>query len=212
MKGFTRKVFVVIQARMGSSRLPGKALLPLNGETTLYHVIKRALWANYPVILATTNRYRDDFIEAVALQCGVPCFRWDGRESDVLGRFAALSKELKLKDKDIIVRVTADCLGLDFRAIHECVENLKYEYSYASYRNGYPRGYGCEAFTVRLLEEAQANARNDYDREHVTPYMQDKTHWLHRKTWRVDRYDNIPMELNDTEDYLRIKHIYAQFL
>lgn len=198
---------IYIQSRVDSSRLPGKALVEINGFTALHHVISRARLSGFPVTVLTTDREVDDPIEAVCLDAKIDCSRWDGKPEDVLGRFYYATT--KLLNTDVIIRITADCLGLDPRAIMETSDHLKLQkvhYAYSSPQLGYPKGYGCEAFTRKALKQAHTYAKSPYDREHVTPYIQRSFKWAE---WTVKRYDGIDMELNTEEDLERIRNIYA---
>lgn len=100
------KVVTVIQARMGSTRLPGKVMLQLEGKTVLAHVVERckAISLSSEVVVATTTKAQDNIIEIEADKLGVLCHR--GSEDDVLSRYyeAAVSR-----NADVIVRVTSDC-------------------------------------------------------------------------------------------------------
>lgn len=198
------KPHVYIQSRVDSHRLPGKALLEINGFTTLHHVIERSKLSGFPVTVLTTDREVDDPIEAVCLDREIDCFRWVGPPENVLARFYHGAQA------DIIIRVTADCLGLDPRAIMETADHLRLRragYAYSSPAQGYPKGYGCEAFTRKALVNAYRNAVTLYDKEHVTAYMQRHEKWA---DWSVNRYLDINMELNTQEDFERIKNVYAQ--
>lgn len=201
------KQLVIIQSRMDSSRLPGKAMLMIQEKPSLWHVIRRCLESGVRVVVATTNRSVDDEIEAISETLDVDCYRFPGDKDDVLGRFVWVAEQEKLKTGNSqIVRVTADCLGIEGRTIKEVLENLYTDYAYANPDHGYPNGTGCEAFTLRALKEANRRADSKYDREHVTPYIQRAFKW---STWKVRRYDDFDMELNTEEDLERIRNIYA---
>ena len=106
-----------------------------------------------------------------------------------------------------IVRVTADCMGIDSTTIHETLAHLRNnDYSYSCAEFGYPPGHGCEAFTFRALREAHKKVDSLYDIEHVTPYIQRSFTWV---KWKIARYDGFELELNTLEDYQRIKNIYG---
>jgi spore coat polysaccharide biosynthesis protein SpsF (cytidylyltransferase family) len=200
------KKLIIIQSRVDSSRLPGKALLEIQGKPTLQHVIERCKRADLPLCVATTNRDIDDPIEAICMVMKVRCWRFHGDKNDVLGRFIWVCEKEKLKPHTAIIRVTADCLGIDATTIHEVVGGLaNHDYSYANTESGYPPGYGCEAFTLMSLQEANKRTDTLYDREHVTPYIQRSFSWA---PLRANRYDGFNLELNTEEDYQRIKNIY----
>jgi spore coat polysaccharide biosynthesis protein SpsF len=170
------KVAAIIQARMGSSRLPGKVLLDLLGHSVLSHVIARVQAARGvdEVVVATTNGRDDDVVASEALRYGARVYR--GSADDVLARYrgAALSVQAQA-----VMRITADCPLLDpelvtamltrFRGRAEAGGGLDY------LSNGlvrtYPRGLDAEIFTAAALERCHAQAVRPHEREHVTPYI-----------------------------------------
>ncbi|GGG27303.1 cytidylyltransferase domain-containing protein [Pontibacter amylolyticus] len=165
------KVGAIIQVRLGSERLPGKALLPLPfGETTslLEHVVTNAHAAQslQQTIIATTTRSADDAIEAFCSAREIPCLR--GSADDVLDRFrqAAHTSEL-----DLIVRLTGDNPFVMPETIDQAVEKLLQTASDYTITTGLPLGTNVEVFTRQTLEKAAAQATAEADREHVTPYI-----------------------------------------
>lgn len=201
------KKLVIIQTRMDSSRLPGKAVLDICGKPSLQWVIERCQKSKNFTVVATTNREVDDPIEALCEYVGVKCYRYPGDVNDVLGRFHWVCEQEKFKaGHNKIVRVTADCLGIDSETINEVFDHIDNTYAYADVEKGYPPGYGCEGFTWRALQEANKKANTEYDREHVTPYIKRSQRWAN---WKIYRYENFNLELNTLEDYQRIKNIYG---
>lgn len=162
---------VVTQARMTSTRLPGKVLLEAGGRTLLDHHLDRLLRVGLDVVVATTVNATDDPIVALAEERGLPVFR--GSEDDVLGRFAGAIREFSL---DTVVRVTSDCPLIDgglvaagITAYDEAGDPDLYV-SNALTRT-LPRGMDFEVFGGAALLEADANAVAGPHREHVTPYL-----------------------------------------
>lgn len=202
------KKLIIIQSRVDSNRLPGKALLEIDGKPTLQHVIERCKLSGERVVVATTNREVDDPIEAICLVTKTPCYRFMGERDDVLGRYYWIGLKENLRaGGNKIIRVTADCLGIDKTTINEVFTSLENkDYSYANTKQGYPPGHGCEGFTWRALREAHEKTTSLYDREHVTPYIQRSFVWAKLS---ANRYDDLNLELNTEEDYQRIKNIYA---
>lgn len=196
---------IIIQARMDSSRLYGKASMFIEGKPSLYHVIKRCKGSKIKTVVATTNRPLDDEIEKISYRLNTTCYRFPRDVDDVLGRHHWVGVQENLQQRDVVIRVTADCLGIESRSILETVEHLK-TYSRSSPNHGYPPGYGCEAFHFKALEEAHIKAKDPYDREHVTPYIQRNNK---HDSWHINRYDGFNLELNTLEDLERIRHIYG---
>ncbi|MBD8010983.1 glycosyltransferase family protein [Microbacterium sp. Re1] len=165
------RVGIITQARMTSTRLPGKVLLDAGGRTMLDHHIDRLLTTALPVVVATTSNATDDPIVAAADAREVTTFR--GSESDVLGRFAGACRTAEL---DAVVRVTSDCPLLDGELIAQGVERYlqlgdRHAYVSNTVTRTYPRGFDFEVFSADALYEADRMATYPADREHVTPYL-----------------------------------------
>jgi len=167
------RVFAVIQVRLGSTRLPGKALADIAGRPMLAHVVERA--AAIPgvdgVVLATTTLARDDRLADWARTAGLPCVR--GSEDDVLDRFHDV---LARHPADAVVRVTPDCPLLDPEVSGRVVAEWRrrpHELDYASnvHPPTFPDGLDTEVVAREALERAWREARQPSDREHVTPFV-----------------------------------------
>jgi UDP-2,4-diacetamido-2,4,6-trideoxy-beta-L-altropyranose hydrolase len=162
---------IIVQARYGSTRLPGKVLKLLAGKTVLEHVLTRcrSVAGVDAVVCATTDKPADDPIAAEAARLGVTVFRGD--ESDVLDRYLGAAR---LVEADIIMRVTSDCPLID-PAVCAAVLALRAatgaDYASNNMPRLFPHGLDCEAFTRHGLELAAASATDPYDREHVTPWL-----------------------------------------
>jgi len=162
-----RRVGLILQARFGSQRLPGKALADLRGKTLLGRCLSRLLLGGAgPVILATTTRAEDAMLAGVAHRLGVDVHRGD--TEDVLGRYveAALAHGL-----DVVVRATGDNPAVDIDAAARLARAL--ECSQADYmcEDGLPLGAGVEIVTTRALVRAAALSDAAEDREHVTTFL-----------------------------------------
>jgi spore coat polysaccharide biosynthesis protein SpsF len=169
-------IAAIIQARMGSTRLPGKVLRQLCGKPILAHVIDRvrASQAIDQIIVATTDRPADDPIAVLASTLGVTPFR--GSEDDVLSRFYFAALAVKA---ETIVRVTADCPLFDGVLLRAMIEEFatqrrrgeRLDYLSNTLTRTYPRGLDAEIFDFATLERAQREATQPFEREHVTPYI-----------------------------------------
>lgn len=167
------RTVAVVQARMGSSRLPGKVMLPLDCQHALQHVCKRARAAETidQVVVATTDKGRDDVIARFSDRWGFAPFR--GKEDDVLGRIyqTALREEA-----DIVVRITGDCPLLSHRYVDYAVRKLRnddLDYVSCSFDITFPRGITAEAFTFESFQRVQREAADQQEREHVTVYYRE---------------------------------------
>ena len=165
------KIGIISQARMTSTRLPGKVLKKINGKTVLEYHIDRLKDCNAELIIATTVNPTDNPIISLCEQLNIKSFRGD--EQNVLSRYYLCAKENKL---DVIIRVTSDCPFLDKDLINNGIElfinNFK-ENLYLSncLERSYPRGFDFEIFSFSKLEEAFFQAKENSDLEHVTPYL-----------------------------------------
>lgn len=165
-------IAAIIQARMGSTRTPGKTMLKISGHPLLYYCLHRIKKAQFidKIIVATTTSQSDDIIESWCKKNTIAFFR--GSENDVLDRYYHAAREEKA---DIIVRITSDCPFVDPEIIDMLIETLlKYTVDYASNRittRTWPHGLDVEVFSFQALEKAWKEARSQYEREHVTPYI-----------------------------------------
>lgn len=169
------RVVCISQARMTSSRLPGKVLLEAAGRPLLAHHLERLRRCRTvdEVVLATTTNAADDPVAALARSLGVTVFR--GSEGDVLDRFVGAARA---SSADVVVRVTADCPLIDPALIDTTVRRFlagRLETPPVDYAtvdtDRFPRGLDTEVFTRTALEDAHANAVDPAEREHVTPYI-----------------------------------------
>ena len=164
------KTVAIIQTRMGSSRLPGKVMMDLAGETMLSRVVSRVREARSidEIVIATTTEEADDQVVTEARRLGCHPFR--GSQSDVLARYLGAARET---GAEVVVRMTSDCPLLDPWVIDQVVTTLTPESDYASNtrQRSYPRGLDVEAFHRDTLERIARMARSDQAREHVTAFL-----------------------------------------
>jgi spore coat polysaccharide biosynthesis protein SpsF (cytidylyltransferase family) len=183
---------------MGSTRLPGKALVDIGGQTALERVIRQLRKCREPlgqIIVATTWNREDEAILREAERLGVIWFR--GLPDDVLERFARCHQEAsKMFGGDFIVRITADCPFLDPGLLDRTIELVSRRgYDYAGVK-GAPDGTHQEAFTAEILHAAHRWARDPEDREHVVPWVirNGDCGWIHAPN------DGPPLTLDTPED------------
>lgn len=168
-----RNIAAIIQARMASTRLPGKALMDISGKPMLWHVIKRLEQSNLlrQVIVATSINKKDDAIEDFCKQQGVAFYR--GSELDVLDRYYQAAKSY---NTDLIVRITSDCPFIDSevmdKAIIYLLENSNlFDLATNTIKRTYPIGLDVEVFSFSVLNICNKKAVKAYQREHVTTYI-----------------------------------------
>lgn len=164
---------IIIQARMSSTRLPGKMAKKIQGKTVLEHVILRLKKIKTPakIILATTTKKADDILEKIAKQNKIKVFR--GQEDDVLDRYYQAAKQFGI---DPIVRITADCPVLDAEVAEEAINfylknKNKFDYVSNVRPPSYPDGLDVEVFSFASLEKSWQEAKLKSEREHVVPYI-----------------------------------------
>lgn len=168
------KTACIVQARIGSTRLPGKVLLPLNGHTVIAEVLKRCM--QIPgvdeVICAVPDTKANNRLAKVAGEL-VRVVR--GPEHDVLARYAFAAEESRA---DIVMRVTGDCPlispGVCGFVLQALVSNTDVEFASNVEQRSFPQGYDCEVFTSELLMDADISA-GPKQREHVTTWMYNDT-------------------------------------
>jgi spore coat polysaccharide biosynthesis protein SpsF len=174
------RTIIISQARMGSTRLPGKVLRTAAGKPFLQHQLERlrrvkgadAVW------VATTTLASDDPIVALCDDLGIPTFR--GSEDDVLSRYHGAAQTA---GADRVVRVTSDCPLIDPVIVDRVIDRIandaeKPDYVSNTLVRSFPRGLDCEVFSMEALDEAHRLATRVEEREHVTPYIY----------WRPERF------------------------
>jgi len=165
----------IIQARMGSSRLPGKVLINVDNKPILLHLITQLKFSKKieKIVIATTNMPQDDKIINFAKINKIDFFR--GSNSNVLDRFYNCCKKFSI---DVIIRITADCPLVDPEIIDKMVEKYqsgKYDYVSNTIHRTFPFGAEVEVFSLNALEFAWKNAKSELDKEHVSIFIRRDT-------------------------------------
>lgn len=205
-----KTVIAIIQAHMGSTRLPGKVMLDLCGEPALYRMIERVRQSRLldDIVIATSTLPCDDQIVDKCKQWGVHTYR--GSDSDVLSRYWGAAQTYPA---DVYVRMTSDCPLMTPRELDSNIEFfLSHDYRYVGSDRvdgprTYPMGIGAEVFTAELLQEAAEKATEGYEHEHVTPYMYWKQDSLGANPYKEDA-SKYRITLDTPEDYAVIKAVY----
>jgi spore coat polysaccharide biosynthesis protein SpsF len=201
------RVVAIIQARMGSSRLPGKVLADVCGKPLLHYVVARVRQARTLSLfaVATSDHSTDDVIEKFCQANGVPCFR--GSRDDVLDRYYCAAKHFLA---DVIVRLTADCPLLDPVIIDDVVETfLSGEFDYVSSDPNYPDGLDTEVFSWKTLEQTWQEARLPSEREHVTPYIIKNPSRFRVETVKNDKdLSHMRWTVDEPQDLELVRQIY----
>jgi spore coat polysaccharide biosynthesis protein SpsF len=165
------KTLAIVQARMGSTRLPGKVLAEIAGKPMLARVVERTRRAKTldQVVVATSSAPVDDRIAELCARSSIACFR--GSEGDVLERYYEAAKHF---GGEAIVRITADCPLIDpvvIDRVSDAYWSGAYDYVTNTTPRTYPDGLDVEIFSFAALAQAHFHAREPVEREHVTPYL-----------------------------------------
>lgn len=196
-------ITVVIQARMASTRLPGKVLKELQGKSVIEHVIERVSRAKLinQVVVATSSNIENLPLIQKCAELGVRTYI--GEEEDVLARFYNAARLYK---SDIIVRVTSDCPVIDWEIIDKTIETfLKHKVDYCNNKKT-ADGLGSEVFTFSALEMAYNKASLSSEREHVTPFIKKNCKTCYYE-YPIDISD-YRWTLDENEDYLLLQEIF----
>lgn len=196
-------IIAIVQARMGSKRLPNKVLLDIGGVPLIGRVINRVKFCNSidEIVLATTKNSEDDQLVDWAINHGIKVFR--GSQDDVLDRFYSCAVKF---NADVVVRITADDPLKDSSiidmAISMILSNEGIDYVSNTINPSYPEGLDVEVFRFRALKVSFHEAVLVSEREHVTPYMWKNPHKftivnfqmvpdLSQWRWTVDRSQDV---------------------
>jgi spore coat polysaccharide biosynthesis protein SpsF len=203
-----KNIVAIIQARVGSTRLPNKINLDLWGKTVLQRVVSRVKKSRHleTVVLAMPDTLMDSRTFHETGEDG-----YLGREEDVLNRYWRCAKQF---NADIIVRITADCPLIDPFIIDRTIGffmNRDYDYvSNRLERPGYPDGQDVEVFRMEALDLAEDFARDKSDREHVTPYIK-----KHLKCGALHSYSDfmdVRMTLDTWQDYHHLREVVGKLI
>jgi len=215
-------IVIIIQARMDSLRLPGKIMKEINGKPLLFYVInqlKNCLESS-KIVIATSNTSKDKIVSTYVENLGILSFR--GNENDVLDRYYRCAKNFSATE---IIRISADSPLIDCNIIQKCKDEFyKKNADYVSntisiqhnkvYRNfnGYPQGQAVEIFSFNVLKKAWKESKNEFEREHVTPYI-----WNNPSIFKLSNIKNdtdmskARLVVDYKEDFELVKKIIEEF-
>jgi spore coat polysaccharide biosynthesis protein SpsF len=197
---------IILQARLGSRRLPGKVLAPIGGRTILDHCVARLTASGLPIVVATTELAEDDAVERAAQRLGVQIFR--GPEHDVLARFIGAAHAFAFTE---IIRATADNPLVDQGAVPRTVVFRQRVGADHVIECGLPVGTAVEAVSLDALERAAALATDPYDREHVTSFIRRDTRFRALRAVAPGdvRRPGLRLTVDTPEDLEFIREVYA---
>jgi spore coat polysaccharide biosynthesis protein SpsF len=204
-------ITAIIQARMGSTRLPGKVLIKVNGRTLLEIQLERVKASKLinQIVVATSTLAQDKPIADLCASLGVLCCR--GSETDVLERFHQTAKQF---GASLIVRLTADCPLIDPAIIDRTIELFQKEkVDYAANTvppdtSRFPDGSDVEVFSSAALERAHREATDANDREHVTFYFWKHGHGFKTaQLWQPENWSSYRLTVDYPEDLLVVEYL-----
>ena len=200
---------IVLLARMASTRLPGKALLPIGGRTLIEHCLQRLIASGVGrVVLATTTRPDDDVLATIARGYGALVTRGDA--DDVLGRTWQAAQEFEL---DVILRATGDNPAVDIQTPGRVVAALRDSGADYAIEEGLPYGTAVEGFTAAALEYAAGAATDPYDREHVTSFIRRRTDLFRIALPAAPaplRRPSLRLSVDTSDDLDRVRELFAR--
>jgi spore coat polysaccharide biosynthesis protein SpsF len=204
------RTVAIIQARMGSSRLPGKVLADLGGATMLARVVQRLRAAHRlaDIVVATSTGADDDDVVREAGRLGAGVHR--GSQSDVLARFLGAAR---LHRADAIVRVTADCPLLDGEVVDRVIAALSDAVDYASntHERSYPRGLDTEALHRDTLERIARLGTSAAAREHVTAFVMEAPQLFRTAQVRAEHDDSdLRWTVDTADDLAMVRALYSE--
>jgi glutamate-1-semialdehyde aminotransferase/spore coat polysaccharide biosynthesis protein SpsF (cytidylyltransferase family) len=200
-------IVAIVQARMGSSRLPGKVMKEVNGKPLIGHLLARVSRSNLlqKIVLATSTSYLNDPLCEYVATLGIDVFR--GEENDVLDRFYQTAINFQA---ETIVRLTGDCPLLDAAIIDKIIQyHIQNPCDYTSNiaPPTYPDGLDTEVMTFSSLERAWRDAKKSYEREHVTPYIRESGKFVLNNVQNAVDLSAERWTVDEIGDFIVVKNI-----
>lgn len=214
-KNSNQEIVATIEARMTSSRLPGKVLMPLAGQPALERLIERLKRSIYldKIVVATTINQTDDPVVELAQKLNVDYFR--GSEADVLGRVLGAAQSV---GAEIIVEITGDCPLVDHRLVDRGIEEFfSHQVDYASntIKLSYPIGFDIQVFPVKILAEVASLTHDPIDRAHVSYYIYNHPKKYQLRNWEAEPenyWPDLRVTLDEREDHELLNKIFESLL
>jgi spore coat polysaccharide biosynthesis protein SpsF len=208
------KIVATIEARMTSSRLPGKVLLPASGIPMLQHLVNRlrAVPSLDGIVLATTTNETDDALEAFAGQISINCFR--GSEEDVMSRVIGAAASV---NADLVVEITGDCPIIDPQIIEQTIRMYHAnpaDYVSNAHIRSYPDGMDTQVFLLETLKHSASMTEDQLDHEHVTLHIRNHPEifrHVHLVAPPELHWPELGLTLDEPADYELLKRIIEHF-
>ena len=205
------KIVALVQARMGSTRLPGKVLRNIVGKPMIGLLLARLSQSNEldEIVVSASEEKKNDELQSVVELLGFKCTRGD--ERDVLNRFY---KSAKFIGADVVVRITGDCPLVDPDLVDRCIQG--YKSSKVDYFSNidpatYPDGLDIEVMSFESIKQANYEAKSAYDREHVTPYIRNSDNFSKGYITYLENLSNQRWSVDEPEDLEVVISVFEHF-
>jgi len=205
------KIVALVQARMGSTRLPNKVMKLISGKPMIEILLarlSRSKKIDQIVLVTSADQKNDPLVEHVT-KLGYKCFR--GSEEDVLDRYYQAAKSF---GADLVIRITGDCPLIDSDLVDELIdsfESKKIDYMSNSNPPTYPDGLDAEIFTFKALECSSKSAKSKFDREHVTPYIRESAEFTKACMSNFEDLSSLRWTVDEPADFEVINKIFEHF-
>jgi glutamate-1-semialdehyde 2,1-aminomutase len=206
------KIVALVQARMGSTRLPGKVLKLIIGKPMIELLLTRLSQSSElnAIVVAASEESQNDQLQSVVESLGYECTR--GNEKDVLERFYESAKSA---DADVIVRITGDCPLVDPILVDKCIKKFKelnVDYLSNTQPETFPDGLDIEVMSFDSIERAYNETNSEFDREHVTPYIRNSDSFSKGSIIHTKDFSDQRWSVDEPEDLIVVANIFEYFL
>lgn len=205
------KVVALIQARMGSTRLPNKVMKTIDGTPMIELLLRRLIQSkeiNEIIVASSIDKRNQPLIEHV-LKLGFACEQ--GSENDVLDRFVKAAQKY---NADVVVRITGDCPFVDSELVDQVIRGFKsagVDYFSNTFPETYPDGMDIEVFTLKALEKANQETKDSFDREHVTPYLRKLGKFKTASIKHSKDLSALRWTVDELADFMVIERVFKHF-
>jgi glutamate-1-semialdehyde 2,1-aminomutase len=205
------KTVAIVQARMGSQRLPGKVISPVLSKPMIELLLLRLCTSKEidEIIVAISEEPENDRLESIISSLGYQCFR--GSEKNVLNRYYNAAKKVKA---DIVVRITGDCPLVDAEIVDECIKgfkNSKVDYFSNTHPRTFPDGLDVAVMSFKSIEKANSEAKSSFDKEHVTSYIINSKIFLKESIQHSEDFSHLRWTVDNQDDLKIIRNIFNYF-
>ena len=205
------KIVAIVQARMGSTRLPNKVMKKIGGVPLIELLLARLSRSNeiHQIVVATSKDKKNDPLVEHVKKLGYFCYR--GSENNVLQRYLDAAKKVSA---DVVVRVTGDCPLIDHEVVDQVVSYFrKLEVDYVSNISPptYPDGLDTEVFTLAALSRASRESTSKHEREHVTPYLRRPGFFETKNVSNSEDFSSHRWTVDEHEDFQVISNVFSYF-